>query len=42
MKSLKLSVFETSLGDAWKPLAEGIHPNCAGKLPESAQLALDD
>jgi hypothetical protein len=42
MKSLKLSVFETSLGDAWKPPAEGIHPNCAGKLPESAQLALDD
>jgi len=34
--------FETSLGDAWKPPAEGSRRNCAGKLAEYAQLALED
>jgi hypothetical protein len=33
---------ESSLGDAWKPPAEGSHRNCGGKLAESAQLALED
>ena len=31
-----------SLGVAWKPPAEGSHQNLAGKLAESAQLALED
>jgi len=33
---------ETSLGEAWKPPAEGSRHNRAGKLAESAQLALED
>jgi hypothetical protein len=39
-----LAVLETSLGDAWKPLAEGSRRNRAAKdtLAESAQLALED
>jgi len=39
-----LAGLETSLGDAWKPPAEGSHRNRAGKdtLAESAQLALED
>jgi len=43
-KSQKLAGLETSLGDAWKPPAEGGRRNHAGKdtLAESAQLALED
>jgi hypothetical protein len=43
-KSRELAGHETSLGDAWKPPAEGSHQIRAGKdtLAESAQLALDD
>jgi hypothetical protein len=43
-QSLELAGLETSLGDAWKPLAESSRPDCAGRdmIPESAQLALDD
>jgi hypothetical protein len=39
-----LAGFETSLGDAWKPPAEGSRRNHAAKdtLAESAQLALED
>jgi hypothetical protein len=39
-----LAGLETSLGDAWKLLAEASHWKCAGKdsLPESAHLALQD
>jgi len=42
--SRELAGFETSLGDAWKPPAEGSRRNRAGKdtLAESAQLALED
>jgi hypothetical protein len=41
-KSRELSGLETSLGDAWKPPAEGSCRNRAGKLAESAHLALKD
>jgi len=41
-KSRELAGLETSLGDAWKPSAEGSCQNSAGKLAESAQLALED
>jgi len=41
-KSSELAGLETSLGDAGKPLAEGSRRNRAGKLAESAQLALED
>jgi len=41
-KSRKLAGLETSLGDAWKSPAEGSRRNRAGKLAESAQLALED
>jgi hypothetical protein len=41
-KSRELAGLESSHGDAWKPPAEGIHRNRAGKLAESAQLALED
>ena len=43
-KSRQLAGLETSLGDAWKPPAEGSHRNRTGKdmLAESAQLALED
>jgi hypothetical protein len=43
-KSRELSGLEMSLGDAWKPPAEGSHRNGAGKntLAESAKLALED
>jgi len=43
-KSRELAGLERSLGDAWKPLAEGSRRNRAGKdtLAESAQLALED
>jgi len=37
-----LAGLDTSLGDAWKPPAEGSRRNRAGKLAESAQLALED
>jgi len=40
--SRELAGLESSLGDAWKPPAEGSHRNSAGKLAESAQLALED
>lgn len=30
------------LAEAWMPLAEGSHPNHAGKFAETAQLALED
>jgi len=44
IKSLEQAGLDTSLGDAWKPLAEGSHQDCTGKnvLAESAQLALED
>jgi len=38
-KSRELAGLEMSLGDAWKPPAEGSRRNRAGKLSESAQLA---
>ena len=43
-KSRQFAGLETSLGDAWKPPAEGSHRNRSGKdtLAESAQLALED
>ena len=43
-KSQELAGLESSLGDAWKPPAEGSRRNRAGKdtLAESAQLALED
>jgi len=43
-KSRELAGLETSLGDAWKPPAEGSRRNRAGKdkLAEFAQLALED
>jgi len=43
-KSRECAGHETSLGDAWKPLAEGTRRNSAGKhkLADSAQLALED
>jgi len=41
-KSRVLAGLETSLGDAWKPPAEGSRRNRTGKLAESAQLALED
>jgi hypothetical protein len=43
-KSRELASLETSLGDAWKLLAEGSRQNHAGKdmLAESAKLALED
>jgi hypothetical protein len=37
-----LAGLESSFGEAWKPPAEGTCCNCAGKLAESAQLALED
>jgi uncharacterized protein YozE (UPF0346 family) len=42
--SQELAGLETSVGDAWKPPAEGSCRNCAGKdtLTECAQLALED
>jgi len=42
MMSRELAGLKSSLGDGWKPPAEGSHPNRAGKLEESAQLALED
>jgi hypothetical protein len=43
-KSQDSASLETSLGDAWKPPAEGGHWSCAwnNTRRESAQLALDD
>jgi len=41
-QSRELAGLESSLGDAWKPPAEGHHGNRGGKLAESAQLALED
>ena len=41
-ESREYRVHEMSLGDAWKPLAEGSHWNCAGRFVESAQLGLKD
>ena len=41
-KSRELAGLQSSLGDAWKPLAEGSHRNRGGKLAESAQSALED
>jgi hypothetical protein len=43
-KSRELAGLKSSLGDAWKPPAEGSHRNLSGKdtLAESAQLALKD
>ena len=43
-KSRELAGLEMSLGDAWKPLAEGSRQTGAGKdtLAESAQLARED
>jgi len=41
-KSRALAGLETSLGDAWKPPAEGSSRNRASKLAESAKLALED
>jgi len=41
-KSRELAGLETSPGDAWKPPAQGSRQNRAGKLAESAQLALKD
>jgi hypothetical protein len=41
-KSREFVGLETSLGEAWKPPAEGSRRNRAGKLAESAQLALED
>jgi hypothetical protein len=40
--SLELDGFECSLGGAWKPPAEGSHPNHPCNLAESAQVALED
>jgi hypothetical protein len=41
-KSREFAGLETSLGEAWKLLAEGSHRNRADELAESAQLALED
>ena len=41
-KSRGLAGLETSLGDAWKLPAEGSRQHRAGKLAESAQVALED
>jgi hypothetical protein len=41
-KSQELAGLETSLGDEWKPPAEGSRLYRVGKLAESAQLALED
>jgi len=41
-KSRELAGFQTSLGEGWKPPAEGSRPNGAGKLAQSAQLALNN
>jgi hypothetical protein len=41
-KSRQLAGLETSLGESSKPPAEGSRRNHAGKLAESAQLALED
>jgi hypothetical protein len=41
-KSREFAGLETSVGDAWKPPAEGSRRNRAGKVVESAQLALED
>ena len=43
-KSRELAGLESSLGDSWKPPAEGSRGNRAGKdvLAESAQLSLED
>jgi len=43
-KSRELAGLEMSLGDAWKPPAEGSHRNCSWNdtLAESAQLALEE
>jgi len=41
-KSRKLAGLESSLGDAWKPPAEGSHRNRAGKVAVTAHLALED
>jgi hypothetical protein len=41
-KSRELAGLESSLGDAWKLPAKGSNRNGAGKLAESAQLALED
>jgi hypothetical protein len=40
-KSRELAGLGLSLGDSWKPPAEGSCGNCAGILPESAQFALE-
>jgi hypothetical protein len=40
--SQELAGIESSLRDAWMPQAERSHRNCAGKLAESAQLAIED
>ena len=41
-KSRELAGLEMSLGEAWKPPAEGSRRKRAGKLAKSAQLALED
>jgi hypothetical protein len=41
-KSRELAGLETSLGEAWKPPAEGSRRNRTAMLPQSAQLALED
>jgi hypothetical protein len=41
-KSREFAGLETLLGEAWKPPAEVSRRNLAGKLAESAQLALED
>jgi len=41
-KSRELAGLQTSLGDAWKPLAKGSRQHRAAKLAESAQLAIED
>jgi hypothetical protein len=41
-KSRELAGRQSSLGDAWKPPAEGSHRNRAGMWAESAQLACED
>jgi len=42
LKPQALARHETSLGDAWMPPAEGCCLNYTGKLPECAQLSLED
>jgi len=41
-KSRELAGLESSLGEAWKPPAEGSRRNRAGKLAEFAHFALED